>query len=239
MTDPTHTTSLKSMTMPMLNIYSFEVAAASRRSFLKVSAAAGGGLMLQFVVRAREAVAAKASTGVLRPNAFIRIARDGTVILVMHKAEMGQGVFTAVTQLIAEELEVRPEQVRLEQAPPDDARYGEPFFDGLQMTGESTSIRSAWMPLRVAGATARMLPVNAAALTWNVDPARLVAREGKVVDPLTGKSLGYGALVNVATTLPMPKQVALKDPGHFRLIGHPLRLDARGNVDCSAKLAST
>jgi isoquinoline 1-oxidoreductase subunit beta len=209
--------------MPTLNIYSFEVAAVSRRSFLKVSAAAGSGLMLQFVVSAREAVAATASSGVLRPNAFIRVTRDGTVILVMHKAEMGQGVFTAVTQLIAEELEVRPEQVRLEQALPDDARYGEPFFGGLQMTGGSTSIRSVWMPLRVAAATARVLLVTAAALTWWVDPARLVAREGEVVDPSTGKSVGYGALVNVASTLPMPKQVALKDPGHSRLIGHPLR----------------
>ena len=129
----------------------------------------------------------------------------------MHKAEMGQGAFTAVTQLVAEELEVPLEQLRLEQAPPDDARYGEPFFGGLQMTGGSTSIRSAWLPLRVAVATARMLLVNAAASIWKVDPARLVARDGKIVDPLTGKSLGYGALVGVAATLALPRQVALKD----------------------------
>jgi isoquinoline 1-oxidoreductase subunit beta len=210
--------------------------APARRSFLVVSAAAGGGLLLGVALPGGMAFAAAPTQGALQPNAFIRITREGTVILVMHKAEMGQGVFTALTQLIAEELEVPVSAVHLEQAPPDDARYGEPLFGGLQMTGGSTSIRSAWVPLRQAGATARELLVQAAAKTWRVPAARLVARDGKVTDPSSGKSLAYGALVDVAATLPVPKSVALKEPRDFRVIGKPLkRLDGRGKVDGTAK----
>jgi isoquinoline 1-oxidoreductase subunit beta len=210
--------------------------APARRSFLAVSAAAGGGLLLGVALPGGMAFAAAPTQGALQPNAFIRITREGTVILVMHKAEMGQGVFTALTQLIAEELEVPVSAVHLEQAPPDDARYGEPLFGGLQMTGGSTSIRSAWGPLRQAGATARALLVQAAATTWRVPAARLVARDGKVADPSSGKSLAYGALVDVAVTLPVPKRVSLKDPRDFRVIGKPLkRLDGPSKVDGTAK----
>jgi isoquinoline 1-oxidoreductase subunit beta len=208
--------------------------APARRSFLKVSAAAGGGLLLGVALPGGIATAAP-SPGALQPNAFIRITRDSKVTLVMHKAEMGQGVFTALAQLIAEELEVPVDAVLLEQAPPDNARYGEPLFGGLQMTGGSTSIRGAWVPLRQAGATARELLVQAAAKTWRVPAARLVARDGKVLDPSNGKRLAYGALVDVAATLPVPKNVALKDPRDFRVIGKPLkRLDGRSKVEGTA-----
>jgi isoquinoline 1-oxidoreductase subunit beta len=211
------------------------VLGAARRDFLRVSAATGGGLLLAIALPVARAQAAVASPAALQPNAFIRIHREGQVTLVMHKAEMGQGVFTALAQLLAEELEVPVGQVLLEQAPPDDARYGEPFFGGLQMTGGSTSIRSAWLPLRQAGATARELLVQAAATTWRVPDAGLVARDGKVFDPSGGKSLSYGALVDVAATLPVPQGVALKAPQDFRVIGKPLRrLDGRSKVDGKA-----
>jgi len=210
--------------------------APTRRSFLAVSAAAGGGLLLDVVLPEGMALAAAPQQRALEANAFIRIARDSRVTLVMHKAEMGQGIFTALAQLIAEELEVPVSAVRLEQAPPDDLRYGEPFFGGLQMTGGSTSIRGAWLPLRQAGATARNLLVEAAARTWRVPASGLVARDGRVVDPSNGKSLAFGDLVDVAATLPVPAHVVLKEPHEFRVIGKPLkRLDGPGKVDGSAR----
>ncbi len=181
-------------------------------------------------------MAAAPSQVALQPNAFIRITRDGKVTLVMHKAEMGQGVFTGLAQLIAEELAVSVSEVLLEQAPPNNTQYGEPLFGGLQMTGGSTSIRGAWVPLREAGATARELLVQAAAKTWRVSAAGLVARDGKVFETSSGKSLVYGELAAVASTLPVPKGLVLKQPRDFRVIGKPLkRLDGRSKVEGSAK----
>jgi isoquinoline 1-oxidoreductase subunit beta len=205
-----------------------------RRVFLETSAWLGGGLLIEFAIPGNRSLAAS-SIGSFQPNAFIRIDRRGVVTLVMHKAEMGQGVFTAVPQLIAEELEVPLDQVRLEQSGPDDARYGEPLFGGLQMTGGSTSIRGAWMPLRQAGATARVMLVEAAARRWGIDSKGLVARDGQVSNPASGKRLGYGALVDAAAALPVPRDVALKPPAAFRLIGTPVRrLDGKAKVDGTA-----
>src|SRR3989454_408060 len=117
-----------------------------------------------------------------KPNGFIRIDRDGGVTLVMHKVEMGQGTYTAMPMLLAEELEVDLSQVRLEHAPPDDALYAEPLF-GVQETGGSTSVRGNWEPLRRAGATARTMLVSAAAQTRSEEhtselqsPCNLVCR---------------------------------------------------------------
>jgi isoquinoline 1-oxidoreductase subunit beta len=223
-------------TTPALVTESVPEISATRRGFLMVSAAAGGGLLLGIALPGGMAHAAVAPRTALQPNAFIRITRDGKVTLVMHKAEMGQGVFTALAQLLAEELEVAMSEVVLEQAPPDDQRYGEPLFGGLQMTGGSTSIRSAWVPLRQAGATARELLVQAAAKTWRVPAAGLVARDGKVFEPSSGRVLSYGALVDVAATLPVPQDVALKAPRDFRVIGKPLkRLDGRSKVEGTAR----
>jgi len=117
-----------------------------RRTFLKASVAAGGGLLLSFSLPAlrRHAEAAGPSTAnTFAPNGFIRIGRDGRVTLLMHKAEMGQGVYTSMPMLIAEELEVELGQVHLEAAPPDDTLYADPLI-GLQVTGNSTSVRGAW-----------------------------------------------------------------------------------------------
>src|SRR3989454_923207 len=170
-----------------------------------------------------------------KPNGFIRIDRDGGVTLVMHKVEMGQGTYTAMPMLLAEELEVELSQVRLEHAPPDDALYAEPLF-GVQETGGSTSVRGNWEPLRRAGATARSLLVSAAARTWKVDPSSCRAARGGVIHGPTGRTLGYGALVDAAAALQVPSNVTLKDPRDFTLIGTPAkRLDAPEKVNGTAQ----
>jgi len=200
----------------------------SRRTFLETSAAVGGGLLLGFTLPSLK------QSDLFAPNAFVRIDRDGRVTLIMHKVEMGQGTYTSMPMLLAEELEVELSQVHLEHAPADDARYAEPLF-GVQETGGSTSVRGNWEPLRRAGATARALLVAAAAETWKVDPSSCHAARGQVIHGPTGRSLSYGALVATAAALPVPRQVTLKDPKDFKLIGTPAkRLDAPDKVNGTA-----
>lgn len=226
----------------------------SRRTFLKfgmtLGAAAGGGLLLGFSVRAdaatdrgaharRSAVEGQASEvappGTFAPNAFIRIDRESRVTLVMPKVEMGQGVYTSIPMLIAEELAVPLQQVMLDHAPPNDKLYGDPLLGGGQITGGSTSIRFAWQPMRQAGATARVLLVSAAARQWRVDPTSCQARAGEVVHVPSGRRIAYGKLVDAAAKLPLPANVPLKDPKDFELIGKPTdRLDSAQKVDGTA-----
>jgi len=204
---------------------------------LKTSAA-GGGLLVSFRLPAplgRALAAGAQPAREFAPNGFIRIDRDGRVTLIMHKVEMGQGTYTAMPMLLAEELEVDLSQVRLEHAPPDDALYAEPLF-GVQETGGSTSVRGNWEPLRRAGATARSMLVSAAAKTWEVPPSECRAASGAVIHGATGRSLTYGALVDRAALLPVPRDVALKDPKDFMLIGTPVRrLDTPDKVDGTAQ----
>jgi len=144
-------------------------AGVSRRSFLQVSGAAGGVLLLSVFLPAARGTADEASASGFAPNAFIRIEGDGRVILTMPYVEMGQGTYTSIPMLIAEELEVDLQHVLLEHAPPDEKLYANPLF-GVQATGGSTTIVAAWEPMRRAGATARTMLVAAAAHRWNVDP---------------------------------------------------------------------
>ena len=142
----------------------------SRRTFLVAGAAAGGGLLLGFYLPQRIiAEAAMAGADVFGPNAFVRIRPDNSVTLVMPQVEMGQGTYTSMPMLIAEELEVELAQVTLEAAPPDDRLYANPLI-GFQVTGGSTSVMAMWEPLRRAGATARVMLIAAAAAGWKVDP---------------------------------------------------------------------
>ncbi len=209
------------------------VARLSRRTFLRASAAVGGGLLLGYDLPPRR-MWSQSSAAPFTPNAFIRIDRDGTVTLTMHKVEMGQGTYTAMPMLLAEELEIGLDQVSLEHAPPDDARYAEPLF-GVQETGGSTSVRGNWEPLRRAGAAARTMLVAAAAATWQVDPSSCRAAAGAVTHSPTRRSLSYGALVDAAAKLPVPRDIRLKDPKDFKLIGTPAkRLDTRDKVDGTA-----
>src|SRR5262245_14363076 len=204
----------------------------SRRDFMQAGAAAGGGLMLSLSLPFGNSEAKAADAFV--PNAFIRIGSDGQIVLIMPYVEMGQGTYTSIPMLIAEELEVDPNQVRLEHAPPNEKLYANPLL-GVQATGNSNAIRGAWQPLRRAGAIARTMLVAAAARKWNVDPASCRAQSGEVLHSPTGRRLKYGELAADAARMPVPATVALKQPQDFRLIGTPAkRLDTPAKVNGTA-----
>jgi CO/xanthine dehydrogenase Mo-binding subunit len=209
----------------------------SRREFIVTSAGAAGGLLLGWFVGGRPRALAAAAQAALpfAPNQFLRIGRDGRVTITVSQVEMGQGTYTSMPMLVAEELEVGLDQVQVEHAPPDDKLYGLPGF-GFQFTGGSTSVRVLYEPLRRAGATARTMLVAAAAQAWKVDAASCRARKGVVTHAPTGRKLPYGDLVDRAAKLPVPAQVKLKDPKDFTLIGKPAkRLDAPAKVNGSAQ----
>jgi isoquinoline 1-oxidoreductase beta subunit len=168
------------------------------------------------------------------PGAFVRIDRHGQITLIIPSAEMGQGVYTGEAALIAEELEVSLDQVRIEAAPPNDALYTQPLLH-FQGTGGSTSIRGSWQPLREAGAVARTLLVTAAAQRWHVSPADCRAENGTVVHDASHRKVSYGDVAEAAARLPMPKGVELKPPQSFRLIGKSLpRVDTPAKVNGAA-----
>ncbi len=210
----------------------------SRREFLIAGAAAGGGLLLGWHMDGgpRLAAAATAAPALeFAPNAFIRVGTDGGVTLIMGQVEMGQGMYTSMPMLLAEELEVGLDQVRLEHAPPDDKRYVNPLF-GFQATGGSTSVKGLYLPMRRAGATARTMLIAAAAERWNVEPASCRAERGSVIHAASGRRLGYGALAAAAAELPIPHNVPLKRPEEFKLIGTPAkRLDTPQKVNGMAQ----
>jgi isoquinoline 1-oxidoreductase beta subunit len=204
----------------------------SRRKFLYASAAAGGGLMLSLSLPFANGAAEAADN--FAPNAFIRIEGDGQIVLTMPYVEMGQGTYTSIPMLIAEELEVELKQVRLEHAPPNEKLYANPLL-GVQATGNSNAMRGAWQPLRQAGAVARTMLVSAAAKRWNVDPSSCRAQSGEVLHAPTGRRLSYGELAADAARMPVPQNVALKRPEDFKLIGTPAkRLDIAAKVNGTA-----
>ena len=184
--------------------------ALSRRGFLRATAAVGGGLMLS--LRLPFAGDDTAAADTFTPNAFIHIAADGQITLTMPYVEMGQGTYTSIPMLIAEELEVDLNQVQLAHAPPNEKLYANPLL-GVQATGNSNAIRGAWQPLRQAGASARTMLVAVAAKRWNVDPASCRAQSGEVIHAATGRRLKYAALVADAARIPIPENVALKQIG--------------------------
>jgi len=196
----------------------------SRRDLLKGSAA--GLLLYSFHLPVAQAAAAS-----FEPNAFIRIAGDGQVTLVMPQVEMGQGVYTSIAMMLAEELDADFPKLVLEHAPPDEKHYANPML-GVQATGNSNSIRAFWKPLRTAGATARAMLIAAAAEQWNVDPASCNTAASQVIHGASGRKLGYGALAARAAMIKPPANVPLKDPKNFTLIGKPLkRFDTPEKVD--------
>ncbi len=198
----------------------------SRRTLLKTGAVLLYGFHMPL---------AQAATAGFAPNAFIRIAGDGKITLIMPQVEMGQGVYTSVAMILAEEMDADFAQVTLEHAPPDEAHYANPML-GMQATGNSNSIRAFWKPLRTAGATARALLVMAAAQQWVVDPASCTTAASQVIHAASGRKLGYGALAARAAGLTPPATVPLKDPAKFTLIGKPLkRLDTPGKVNGQAQ----
>ena len=206
---------------------------ASRRAVLRGGLA--GVLVLGFRLSAHavnEPVQPPDTTeGKFAPDAFIRIDRSGQTTLVMPQVEMGQGVYTALPMLIAEELDADFSKIVLEHAPPSDKLYANPMF-GIQATGNSNSVRAFWKPLREAGAAARLMLVEAAAQQWQVDPATCSTAGGVVNHAPSGRTLAYGDLVDAASALPVPKNPKLKDPKDFILIGKPAkRLDTPNKTD--------
>src|SRR5688572_5818892 len=168
----------------------------------------------------------------LQPNAFVRVAPDDTITVIIGKAEMGQGVYTGLAMVVAEELDVNPDRVKVEMAGADPA-FNVPFMP-MQFTGGSMSTSTTYQPLREAGARARAMLLAAAAQRWSVDVAELRTDDGKVLRG--GKSLSYGALADAASKLPVPDKVTLKDKADFRYLGKPQkRLDSPMKVDGSAK----
>ncbi len=190
---------------------SSSLADLTRRRLLQAGAAAGGGLLLSLNLPLAKDAADAADVDGFAPNAFIRIQGDGRVFLTMPYVEMGQGTYTSIPMLIAEELEVDLSQVQLEHAPPNEKLYGNPLLAGVQATGNSNAIRASWQPLRQAGATARTMLVSAAAKRWNVDPASCRAQSGQVLHAPTGRSMGYGELAADAARMPVPKAWCLSD----------------------------
>ena len=207
----------------------------SRRQFLHAGAAASGGLVLSLTLPFATSDAAATDADDFAPNAFIRIGSDGQIVLTMPYVEMGQGTYTSIPMMIAEELEVALSQVRLEHAPPNEKLYGNPLLVGIQATGNSNAIRASWQPLREAGAIARAMLVGAAAKRWNVDAASCRAQSGEVLHAATARRLTYGELAADAARMPLPEGVVLKKPWEFKLIGTPAkRLDTPAKVNGSA-----
>jgi isoquinoline 1-oxidoreductase beta subunit len=205
----------------------------SRRALLRGGLA--GGFMLAFrlpLQAANEPEQPDDNTeGQFAPDAFIRIDHSGKTTLVMPQVEMGQGVYTALAMILADELDADFAQVALEHAPPSDKLYGNPLF-GIQATGNSNSVRAFWQPLRVAGATARAMLVQAAAEEWQVDPASCSASNSVVSHAASGRKLAYADLVDAASNVPIPQKPPLKNPKDFVLIGKPIkRLDTPGKSD--------
>jgi isoquinoline 1-oxidoreductase beta subunit len=203
---------------------------ASRRDFLKTAGVAAGGLVLGFVLPAAPTRGSARAGGASDVNAFVRIGTDGAVTLVVGKSEMGQGVFTGYAQLLAEELEVAWESVRVVSAPAAPV-YNVPGTP-MQFTGGSMSVASGFTAMREAGAAARSLLLAAAAESLGVPPAELRAEQGAVLHAKSGRRLGYGALAARAGELPPPARVTLKAQGEWKLIGKPLqRVDTREKVN--------
>lgn len=207
----------------------------ARRKFLIGSTAAGAGLVLGFYLHSRRGESARHASNEpdgFRPNAWLRIAPDGVIAITLAKSEMGQGVWTALPMLVAEELEADWRRVRVEQAETDPA-YGD------QETGGSSSVRGSWETLRQAGAVAREMLVAAAAATWGVAPGECRARHGVVTHPPSKRMLGYGELSTTAARQPVPQAVALKPPARFRIIGKPFPgLDAPSKTGGRARFGA-
>jgi isoquinoline 1-oxidoreductase subunit beta len=206
----------------------------SRRGFLQASAVTGGGLALGVTLPGSIGEALAAGT-LYTPNAWVHIADDNTITLLSARSEMGQGVYTAMPMLIAEELNVDIRKVKVAIAPPNTKLYGNALLGGPQLTGGSTSVRDGWEKLRVAGAQVREMLISAAADKWKVDRSTLRAENGMVIGA-NGKKATYGSLAAAASKLPVPEKVALKEPGDFAIVGkRTKRLDTPSKVNGTAQ----
>jgi isoquinoline 1-oxidoreductase beta subunit len=187
---------------------------------------------------ARRAAAAMASSSgtVFTPNAFLRIGADDSVTVIAKHLEMGQGAYTGIATIVAEELDADWSRVRVESAPADAKRYGNLALGNIQGTGGSSAMANSWTQLREAGGKARAMLLSAAAKGWHVPVAELTVSKGIVYHAGSKRKAPFGSLVKTASSLPVPETVALKDPKDFKLIGRrPPRVDVAAKVDGSAQ----
>src|SRR5262245_22304902 len=211
-----------------------ELVNVSRRDFLRTGLLAGGGLVLGLHLPSlATGQPPDTKQGPFALNAFVRVGADDSVTVVVNHSEMGQGPYTSVPMLVAEELDADWARVRFEAAPVA-AVYNHTIY-GIQMTGGSTSTWTEWDRVRKAGAAARAMLIAAAAAEWKVEPASCATEPGHVVHAASGRRLAYGRLAEKAADLPPPEHVKLKDPKNFRLVGKPTRrLDTPDKVNGKA-----
>lgn len=202
----------------------------TRREFIKIVSISGSGLILASYIPFNEVFAKIGDDPkIFSPSVYLKIDSKNVVTVIFHRSEMGQGVKTSLPMLIAEELEVDWEKIVIEQADAD-KKYGN------QSTGGSWSIRSTWEPFRIAGATARVMLISAAATKWNVLPENCYAESGYVINKLNNEKFSYGELVEDASKLPVPENVKLKDLQDFKLIGKRIhRVDTPDKIYGKAK----
>jgi len=219
--------------------FRFSRSGASRREFLKATgsmAAVALTIGFEWSGPSRRAAAAGANPAVFAPNAFLRIGADGSVTIIAKHLEMGQGSYTGIATVLAEELDADWAKVRVESAPADAKRYANLVFGTLQGTGGSSSMANSWAQLREAGGKGRAMLVSAAAKEWKVPAAELTTDKGVVYHAGSKRQASYGSLVGKAAALPVPDKVTLKDPKDFKLIGHqPPRVDVAAKVDGTAQ----
>ena len=211
----------------------------SRRTFLKAAgavAAVGLTIGFEWAGTGRRALAATMPDAAFAPNAFLRVAPDNSVTVIAKHVEMGQGAYTGIATIVAEELDANWKDVRVESAPADAKRYANLAFGTIQGTGGSSAMANSWMQLREAGAKARAMLVSAAAAKWHVPASELTTRDGSVHHAATNRTATYGSLASAAARLPVPDKVALKSPKDFRLIGHQLpRVDVPPKTNGTAQ----
>jgi isoquinoline 1-oxidoreductase beta subunit len=209
------------------------ISTPSRREFLKTSAALGSGLVLGVVWPDSLLTPAQAQATASMPNVWVRIGTDDSITILSARSEMGQGVYTSMPTLVAEELEVDLAKIKVEIAP-----SAPPYVNtmlGGQITGGSTSVAEGFDKLLVAGAQARTMLVAAAAQKWGVDAATCRAQDGTVLGP-GGQKAAYGELAEAASRLPVPTDVKLKAHKDSRYVGKPVnRLDTRAKIDGTAE----
>ena len=215
-----------------------------RRRFLQTGLAVSAGLTLgvylpRAVAESPRAGPGKAGgqtvvEGVFEPNAFVRIGTDDRVTVISKHLEMGQGTYTGMATLVAEELDARWDQIRVEGAPADAARYNNLFWGQAQGTGGSTAMANAFEQMRKAGAAARHMLLQAASQQWGVPPSELTTGDGSVRHAASKRAVSYGARSEAAAKQAVPEDVRLKDPSQFKLIGTRV-----SRVDMAPKIKGT
>ena len=214
---------------------------ATRRAFLKgAGTATAMALTIGFewagTTRRAGAIAAPAAGTLFTPNAFLRIGADNSVTVIAKHVEMGQGAYTGIATIVAEELDANWSLVRVESAPADATRYANFALGKIQGTGGSSAMANSWMQLREAGAKGRAMLLSAAARQWHVPVTELTVANGIVYHPGSKRQAPFGSLIRTAALIPVPDQVTLKDPKDFKLIGHQVpRVDVPAKVDGSAQ----